>query len=270
MSERPFMQLYVSDFIGDTLQLSTEQIGAYMLLLMAMWNGGGKLPADDAKLARVVRMSVKKWRAISDDLMGFFDGDDDHIWNNRLTNELQKSERKTDLRAAAGAKGGAAKALKDKETTVAIATPEPQHLPDTITRAASQQQEAGADLVDRLAEAAGIRGNIPPSLAFAGEIIGLMQAGFDLEADILPAIRARPNPKARSWAYFVPQIREAAERRSAAVSTPKPASSAVDWKAWCEAYFGGANWPHGLGPKPDEPGCKAPADIVEQARQVAA
>ncbi|TPK71976.1 hypothetical protein FJ527_25925 [Mesorhizobium sp. B2-4-18] len=25
MSERPFMQLYVSDFVGDTLQLSTER-----------------------------------------------------------------------------------------------------------------------------------------------------------------------------------------------------------------------------------------------------
>jgi hypothetical protein len=62
MSERPFMQLYVSDFIGDTLQLSTEQIGAYMLMLMAMWNAGGTLPDDDVKLSRVVRMPVKNGR----------------------------------------------------------------------------------------------------------------------------------------------------------------------------------------------------------------
>ena len=73
MSERPFMQLYVSDFIGDTLQLSTEQIGAYMLLLMAMWNAGGRLPDDDAKLARVARLSAKKWRVISADLLTFFE-----------------------------------------------------------------------------------------------------------------------------------------------------------------------------------------------------
>ncbi|WP_234907322.1 YdaU family protein [Rhizobium rhizogenes] len=134
MSERPFMQLYVSDFIGDTLQLSTEQIGAYMLLLMAMWNAGGKLPSDEAKLARVARMSVKKWKAIADDLMPFFEVDSDIIRHNRLTKELQKSESKSQSRASAGAEGGRAKALKDKEARVANAMPEPQHLPDTIKK----------------------------------------------------------------------------------------------------------------------------------------
>lgn len=134
MSERPFMQLYVSDFIGDTLSLSTEQIGAYMLLLMAMWNAGGKLPADDAKLARIVRMSVKKWRAIAGDLMTYFEAGGDHISHNRLTKELRKSESKSESRASAGAVGGAAKALKDKEAAVAIATVLPQHLPDTISQ----------------------------------------------------------------------------------------------------------------------------------------
>ncbi|MDW9772572.1 uncharacterized protein YdaU (DUF1376 family) [Sinorhizobium meliloti] len=131
MSERPFMQLYVSDFIGDTLHLSTEQIGAYMLLLMAMWNAGGRLPNDDAKLARVVRMSVKKWKAIEDDLLGFFDVTEGEIYHNRLTKELQKSERKSQLRADAGAKGGSSKALKDKEARLANASDLPQHSPDT-------------------------------------------------------------------------------------------------------------------------------------------
>lgn len=134
MSERPFMQLYVSDFIGDTLSLSTEQIGAYMLLLMAMWNAGGKLPADDAKLARVTRMSVKKWKAIASDIMPFFEVDGESIWHNRLTKELKKSESKSQSRSVAGAEGGRAKALKDKEARLANAMPKSQHLPDTITR----------------------------------------------------------------------------------------------------------------------------------------
>jgi uncharacterized protein YdaU (DUF1376 family) len=144
MSERPFMQLYVSDFIGDTLHLSTEQIGAYMLMLMAMWNAGGKLPSDEAKLARVARMSVKKWRAISDDLMAFFDASNGFISHNRLTKELQKSESKSQSRASAGAEGGRAKALKDKEARLANATYEPQHLPDTITRDTSSLRSEDA------------------------------------------------------------------------------------------------------------------------------
>ncbi len=148
MSERPFMQLYVSDFIGDTLHLSAEEIGAYMLLLMATWNAGGKLPKDDAKLARVVRLSVKKWRGISDGLMAFFETDGDTIWNNRLTNELQKSERKSELRAYAGARGGAAKALKDNNSPLANASGLPQHLPDPITREESPHTPlSGGDAV---------------------------------------------------------------------------------------------------------------------------
>ncbi|WP_375337216.1 YdaU family protein [Rhizobium bangladeshense] len=140
------MQLYVSDFIGDTLSLSTEQIGAYMLLLMAMWNAGGRLPADEAKLARVARMSVKKWKAIADDLMAFFEVDGEFVRHNRLTKELLKSESKSQSRSAAGAEGGRAKALKDKDARIANAMPSPRHLPETITRLPSE--DARAPVID--------------------------------------------------------------------------------------------------------------------------
>ncbi|MET2825484.1 YdaU family protein [Mesorhizobium shangrilense] len=131
MSERPFMQLYVSDFVGDTLQLSTEQIGAYMLMLMAMWNAGGTLPDDDVKLSRVVRMSVKKWRAISADLLTFFERASGEISHKRLTKELRKSLVKSEARAAAGALGGAAKVLKTRESGLANDSRLPEHLPES-------------------------------------------------------------------------------------------------------------------------------------------
>lgn len=93
MSERPFMQLYVSDFLGDTLELSTEGIGAYMLLLMAMWNAGGTLPDDEAKLARITRMSIKKWRAIATDLMKFFDVSGGAVRSRHLDKWLRDERR---------------------------------------------------------------------------------------------------------------------------------------------------------------------------------
>ena len=122
MSETPFMQLYVSDFIGDTLALSTEQVGAYLLALMAMWNAGGELPDDDRKLARITRLSPKKWLAARPDIEPFFTVSDGVWVNERLTKELQKARSKSESRASAGAKGGYAKALKTNNQDLANAS----------------------------------------------------------------------------------------------------------------------------------------------------
>jgi uncharacterized protein YdaU (DUF1376 family) len=130
MSERPFMQLYVSDFVGDTLHLSSEQVGVYLLLLMAMWNADGSLPDDDTKLSRVARLSLKKWRAVRPELVDFFTVADGQITHNRLSRELQKSERQSQSRASAGAKGYAAKALNYNNRVQASAQAGLKHLPE--------------------------------------------------------------------------------------------------------------------------------------------
>lgn len=73
------MPLYVADYLGDTQHLSTEQHGAYLLLLMALWRAGGRLPNDPVKIARIVRLSPSKWSRIADDVMAFFTADGDEI-----------------------------------------------------------------------------------------------------------------------------------------------------------------------------------------------
>lgn len=147
MSERPFMQLYVSDFVGDTLLLSTEHIGAYLLLLIALWNADGVLPADDVKLARVARMTVKKWKSVSAEILPFFTVENGQLTHNRLTKELHKSERQSELRAAAGSRGGNATALKNKGSKLAIATAKrvagPQHLPKPYKKEGNLNLEEG-------------------------------------------------------------------------------------------------------------------------------
>lgn len=133
MAKAPFMPLYTSDYLGDTGHLSTEEHGAYLLILMQMWNAGGALPADPSKLARVARCSTKKWLAMQDTVLAFFNIDGNQITSNRLTKERQKVEAKTEVRRAAGAMGGTAKALKTKEQHVANAIAKPCHLPESIT-----------------------------------------------------------------------------------------------------------------------------------------
>lgn len=127
MSNSPFMQLYVGDYMADTTLLTTEQHGAYLLLLMTMWRHDAKLPNDPRKLARIARTTVRKWPAIWDGIEGFFEVSDGVITNKRLTKEHQKAVTKSELRANAGSLGGKAKALKDKETPLAKATVLPQH-----------------------------------------------------------------------------------------------------------------------------------------------
>lgn len=46
MSAPAWMPLYVADFQADTIDLTTEEVGAYMILLMLSWQRGGSLPND--------------------------------------------------------------------------------------------------------------------------------------------------------------------------------------------------------------------------------
>jgi uncharacterized protein YdaU (DUF1376 family) len=117
----PFMQLYVADYLGDTQHLTTEQHGAYLLILMAMWRHGGKLPNDETKLARIARVSARRWHLVAADIMDFFDVEGDEITQKRLVEEYQKCASISEKRSVIGKRGGDAKALKSKESGLAKA-----------------------------------------------------------------------------------------------------------------------------------------------------
>lgn len=134
MSE-PYLPLYIGDYLRDTGYLTLEQHGAYFMLLMRLWSAGGSLPSDEAKLSRIAGVSVKKWRPIWADLAAFFEQKNGQITHKRITAELEKAGTLRAKRAAAGAKGGAAKSLKNNDTPVANAkAPLKQIIPDQIDR----------------------------------------------------------------------------------------------------------------------------------------
>lgn len=126
MSKTPFMPLWVSDFLGDTLDLDAAEVGAYMLLLMAQWNrDGNSLPDDQKKLQRVARCG-RNWHRVWGQIERYFDRDDDGIYSKRLRLEAQNVAAKRAVNAQNGARGGAAKALKSKDQEKANATNSPK------------------------------------------------------------------------------------------------------------------------------------------------
>lgn len=122
MSAPPFMQLYVADYLGDTRHLTTEQHGAYLLLLMCMWRSGGELVNEAAKLARLTGCTASRWARISADVLELFEIRDGMLSHTRITVELEKALEKQNQRAASGSLGGNAKARKTKETNLAKAS----------------------------------------------------------------------------------------------------------------------------------------------------
>jgi len=63
-------------------------------------------------------------------------------------------------------------------------------------------------------------------------IIGLINAGYSLDDDILPIVRARKNGKPRSWRYFVDAVQDAKKANTAIKPKPPNGSYAPlepDW-----------------------------------------
>lgn len=98
MSSKPAaIPLFADAYLADTMHLTTEEHGAYLLLLMAAWRFEDcSLPGDDKKLSRIAGLSPRKWDGIKDTILEFWTVDGDRIFQPRLRKErgyvLQKSE----------------------------------------------------------------------------------------------------------------------------------------------------------------------------------
>ena len=90
----PYIPLYIADYHVDTTHLNRSEHGAYLLLLMAMWRAGGKLPRSDDKLARLAKCTPDEWDEIKDTILEFFVICGGLIKHKRITKEFSKYETK--------------------------------------------------------------------------------------------------------------------------------------------------------------------------------
>lgn len=120
MNDKPdvWFPLVVGDYLKDTSRLTTEQHGAYLLLLMDYWTKGPP-PDDDAALASITKLDMRSWRKQRVRLAPFFrivDG----VWRHKRVDEelVRWAEKKAKYieRAAAGGRAKAAKSTASSTT----------------------------------------------------------------------------------------------------------------------------------------------------------
>lgn len=123
------MPLYVGDYLADTGHLTTVEHGAYLLLIMHYWRVGS-LPVDDAKLARIARMTATEWRKVRKTIAAFFDDDWKHA---RIEFEMTESERIS----RAGRCGGKASGISRKNKNQAKSMANSNDRSTTVQRSAN-------------------------------------------------------------------------------------------------------------------------------------
>lgn len=128
MAALPYMQLYVADYLADTMHLTTEEHGAYLLLIFNYWQTGKPIPVS--RLARIARLTNDRWTDVERTLNEFFNERDGEWLHERIERDLEALHATQAQRIAAGkasaearknaGKGRSKASRNDRSTTVEI------------------------------------------------------------------------------------------------------------------------------------------------------
>jgi len=113
MAALPYMQLYIADYLADTMHLSTEEHGAYLLLMFNYWQTGRSIPKN--RLAKIARMSNDRWIAVESSLREFFNDNGTDWVHERIERDLDGVRSSLEQKSAAGK--ASARARKAKKST---------------------------------------------------------------------------------------------------------------------------------------------------------
>ncbi|MEB0325779.1 DUF1376 domain-containing protein [Citrobacter portucalensis] len=87
MAALPYMQLYIADYLADTMHLSTEEHGAYLLLMFNYWQTGRAIPKT--RLAKIARVSDSRWVELQAVLNEFFEDDGENWIHLRIERDIE-------------------------------------------------------------------------------------------------------------------------------------------------------------------------------------
>ncbi|EFX6130092.1 TPA: DUF1376 domain-containing protein [Escherichia coli] len=100
MAALPYMQLYIADYLADTMHLSAEEHGAYLLLMFNYWQTGKRIPKN--RLAKIARLTNERWADVEPSLQEFFCDNGEEWVHLRIEEDLASVREKLTKKSAAG------------------------------------------------------------------------------------------------------------------------------------------------------------------------
>jgi uncharacterized protein YdaU (DUF1376 family) len=86
-----WMPLWIGAYLADTMNLTTLQHGAYLLLIMAYWRDRAALLDDDDTLRSITKTDKVEWKKIKPVLSRFFKIGEGVWWHKRVEEELVRA-----------------------------------------------------------------------------------------------------------------------------------------------------------------------------------
>ena len=86
-----WMPLWIGAYLADTMHLSRDSHGGYLLLLFAYWRNRGPLPDDEEDLAGITKSTPAEWKKLRPRLARFFTIEDGTWSHTRADKELVKA-----------------------------------------------------------------------------------------------------------------------------------------------------------------------------------
>jgi len=157
-----WMPIYIGDYLSATSRLSTEQHGAYLLLIMDYWKNGA-LPNDDHVLAQITRMTPTAWGNARSILQAFF-SIENNLWiHARVEKEILKARDNREKTSARASKAATARwANKDATSNATSITqampkqcPSPSPSPSSLSLPlTSTSNKTTKDIATKVADGA--------------------------------------------------------------------------------------------------------------------
>jgi len=136
-----WMPLYIADYLSSTSRLTTEQHGAYLLLIMDYWKSGAP-PDNDLVLSQITKLSPTAWANARTMLQPFFEVVDGLWIQHRIESEMVKAKHNKQVNQKRGKAGAEARWNKNapsideaySEVCSADSTsPSPSHSPTPLS-----------------------------------------------------------------------------------------------------------------------------------------